>query len=413
MSRLSERLKSIGPASLVAAAFIGPGTVTTCSIAGSQFGYTLLWALLFSIIATLILQEMSARLGVIGRKGLGEALRDEFRKPVGRFISVFLVLSAIAIGNAAYETGNILGGVMGLEAITGAGRIEIGRFSPGFWGPVIGIIAFTLLFFGNYRTIEKGLIALVIIMSLTFIGTAIIVKPDLVKIVTGLFIPQIPEGGILTVAGLIGTTVVPYNLFLHASAVGERWSDPSKLAAARTDSIISIGAGGLISMAIVVTSAAAFHGKPVNITGASDMAVQLKPLLGNSSGIFLSLGLLSAGLSSAITAPLAAAYASSGILGWSRDTRGWKFRIIWIGVLLTGVMFSAARIKPVMAIFFAQVTNGILLPLIAIFLLKVMNNKKLLGEYKNGKLANIGGIAVVIITILLGAKSLLSLMNIF
>ncbi|TFH34161.1 MAG: divalent metal cation transporter, partial [Bacteroidia bacterium] len=141
LGKIRNRLKSVGPASLVAAAFIGPGTVTTCSIAGSKFGYTLLWALLFSVAATLILQEMSARLGVIGQKGLGEALRDEFKKPLGRIISVLLVLSAIAIGNAAYETGNILGGVMGLEAITGSSVVNIGRVSVGFWGPVIGLLA--------------------------------------------------------------------------------------------------------------------------------------------------------------------------------------------------------------------------------------------------------------------------------
>jgi len=412
LSTIGKRIKSIGPASLVAAAFIGPGTVTTCSIAGSRFGYTLLWALLFSVIATLILQEMSARLGVIGQKGLGEALRDEFKKPLGRIISIFLVLSAIAIGNAAYETGNILGGVMGLEAITGSSVIRIGEKAISFWGPLIGLLAFTLLFFGNYRTIERGLIALVIIMSLTFIGTAIIVKPDPGGILSGLFIPAIPEGGILTIAGLIGTTVVPYNLFLHASAVKERWNDPAMLPAARTDSIISIGAGGLISMAIVITSAAAFYGKSVTITGAADMAIQLKPLLGNSSSLFLSLGLLSAGLSSAITAPLAAAYATAGILGWPGKLKDKRFRIVWMAVLLTGVIFSAAGFKPVMAIFFAQVTNGILLPLVAIFLLKVMNNRHLLGTFRNGIFANIAGITVVAISILLGAKSLLSLLNI-
>ncbi|TFH34509.1 MAG: divalent metal cation transporter, partial [Bacteroidia bacterium] len=305
-----------------------------------------------------------------------------------------------------------LGGVMGLEAITGSSVVNIGRVSVGFWGPVIGLLAFGLLFFGNYRTIERGLVGLVILMSLTFISTAIIVKPNLAGILSGLIRPVIPEGGILTIAGLIGTTVVPYNLFLHASAVRERWSDASNLPAARIDSIISIGAGGLISMAIVVTSAAAFYGKPVEIGGAADMAIQLKPLLGKSSGLFLSFGLLAAGLSSAITAPLAAAYATSGILGWPGKIKETKFRLVWMAVLFTGVIFSIAGFKPVMAIFFAQVTNGLLLPLVAVFLLKVMNNKHLLGSFRNGMFANIAGLIVVAITIMLAVKSLLSLLHI-
>ena len=112
---MKARLSSIGPAALVTAAFIGPGTITTCTLAGASYGYALLWALLFSVIATIVLQEMAARLGIVARKGLGEALNAHFHSGVGRVIAVLLILSAISIGNAAYETGNILGGALGLE----------------------------------------------------------------------------------------------------------------------------------------------------------------------------------------------------------------------------------------------------------------------------------------------------------
>lgn len=335
----------IGPATLVAAAFIGPGTVTTCSIAGADYGYTLLWALLFSVIATLILQEMAARLGVAGQTGLGEALRREFSKPIPRIVTIILVLSAIAIGNAAYETGNIVGGAMGLSLITGTAILKIGNLNFYFWGPLIGIMAFILLWFGSYRTIEKGLITLVILMSLTFIGTALMVKPDISAIITGVVIPKLPAGGITTVAALIGTTVVPYNLFLHASASRERWSSSDGLRAARTDSVVSISLGGLISASIIITSAAAFYGKGITITGAGDMATQLEPLLGAFAPYFLAGGFMAAGLSSAITAPLAAAWATSGILGWKGGIRDWKFRMIWIVVLMTGVIFSMTGVK--------------------------------------------------------------------
>jgi len=110
---IKTRIQAIGPAALVSAAFIGPGTITTCTLAGAGFGYALLWALLFSIIACIILQEMAARLGIIARLGLGEALHAQFPAGAGRIISVLLILSAIGIGNAAYETGNIMGGAWG------------------------------------------------------------------------------------------------------------------------------------------------------------------------------------------------------------------------------------------------------------------------------------------------------------
>lgn len=411
MTSFISRIKSVGPAALVAAAFIGPGTITTCTITGAGFGYTLLWALLFSILATLILQEMSARLGLVAQVGLGEALRKEFRTPIGRIVSVLLVICAIAIGNAAYETGNIVGGSMGMASITGIEKVNIGSLSINIWGIVIGLIAFSLLITGNYNIIEKGLVVLVILMSITFITTAIIVKPDIKEILKGMFIPSLPEGSILTVVGLIGTTVVPYNLFLHASAVKQKWHDPSKLSMVRSDSIISISAGGLISMAVVITSAAAFYGKSVSITGASDMANQLGPLLGNSSSVFLSAGMLAAGISSAITAPLAAAYATSEILGWKSSMKNLRFKIIWIIVLLIGTIFSAIGFKPVNAIFVAQITNGILLPFIAVFLLKVMNNKELLGDMKNKRFSNITGGIVVIVSIVLGVKSIITVLG--
>jgi manganese transport protein len=409
--KISDRIKAIGPAALIAAAFIGPGTVTTCTLAGAGFGYSLLWALLFSMIATMVLQEMSARLGLIGQIGLGDALRKEFKSPLGKLMSTLLVLSAIALGNAAYETGNILGGAMGMTSMTGIDKVNIGSLSFNIWGLLIGAIAFSLLYTGSYKVIEKGLIGLVVLMSITFISTAILVKPDISEIFKGMFIPGIKPGSTLTIVGLIGTTVVPYNLFLHASLVKQKWKDPSMIGVVRGDNLISIGAGGLISMTIVITAATAFYGTGATISGASDMADQLGPLLGRASSFFLSLGLLSAGISSAITAPLAAAYATSEILGWDSSMKSRKFRMVWIIVLLTGTIFSIIGFKPINAIFIAQITNGILLPFIAIFLLKVMNNEKLLGNMKNGILANSIGFLVILVALLLGIKSVVTVLG--
>lgn len=402
----------IGPAALVTAAFIGPGTVTACTIAGANFGYALLWALAFSIIATVVLQEMSARLGIIGRTGLGEALRTEFSSTFGRIFSVLIVISAIAIGNAAYETGNILGGALGVEALTGVSEIEVFGGGLNIWGLLIGLIAFVILFFGNYKFLEKILVALVILMSLSFLITLVFLGPNLLEIVKGIFIPSMPKGSILTIAGLIGTTVVPYNLFLHAALVQEKWQKPEDLKEARRDIRISILFGGVISMAIVITSAAVFFGNNADITNAADMALQLEPLLGSWSKILVGFGLFAAGITSAITAPMAAAYATSGILGWKKDVKSRKFRFVWMVVLLTGVVFSTVGFKPITAILFAQAANGILLPIIAGFLLYVMNSKKILGEYVNSIRANVLGIIILLITLALGAKSLMSVFNI-
>ncbi len=408
-----KRLKEIGPGLLVTAAFIGPGTITTCTLSGANFGYGLLWGIVFSILATIILQEMTVRLGIIGQLSLGEALQKQFRSPLLKIITTILVISAIVIGNAAYETGNIVGASLGVIEISGLSKISIGKLSLNIWGPVIGIIAFFILQKGSYKIIEKIITALVLIMSLSFITTAIIIGPNLLELVKGMFEPSVPKNSIYMIIGLIGTTVVPYNLFLHSSTVMEKWKDPKNLPIARADLFISVLLGGLISISVVITSAVAFYGTSTSITGASDLANQLKPLLGEWSGIFMSIGLFAAGISSAITAPLAAAYATTGILNKESNYSSFWFRIVWKIILVIGIIFSAFGFNPIQIIVFAQLTNGLLLPLIAIFLLVVMNNSSILKKYKNNNIQNILAYFIIILTVLLGAKSITHALGLF
>jgi manganese transport protein len=402
-----RRFFRFGPGALVTAAFIGPGTITTCSLAGAQFGYALLWGMVFSVVATIVLQEMSARLGIITRNGLGEALRIQFSRPAPRIITAILVISAITIGNAAFQTGNILGASLGLQTLFGPEKLPLS-----FWVALNGIAAFILLMAGSYKLIEKILIALVIVMSITFLTTAIIISPDLPELLKGMAVPSIPRGSVLMLVGLIGTTVVPYNLFLHASAVAERWQSPSDIPEARWDISISVILGGLISMAIIVTSAVAFFGTGRDITTASDLAVQLEPLLGRWAKFVISTGLFAAGISSSITAPLAAAYATAGIMGWKRDLHSWRFRMIWMFILLAGILFAMIGFKPLEAILFAQAANGILLPLIAVYLLVVMNSRKIMGDNVNTTLSNILGTIVVLTAMGLGVRSILHVIGI-
>nr|WP_321410004.1 Nramp family divalent metal transporter [uncultured Carboxylicivirga sp.] len=400
-----KNFKNIGPGSLVTAAFIGPGTITTCSLAGANFGMALLWGLLFSIIATLILQEMTARLGIITQQGLGDAIRNLIQNPALKILSVVLIISAITIGNAAYETGNLIGAAMGIDTVLPGENIKVISL-------IIGLTAFVLLWLGSYRILEKVLIGLVILMSLVFLTTAIVIAPHFQSILKGIFIPSFPNGSALMLIGLIGTTIVPYNLFLHTSVVKERWKTKEDLPKARFDLFVSIILGGVISMSIVITSAMAFYATNHEIKGASNMAIQLEPILGSWAKYILASGLFAAGISSSITAPLAAAYATSGILGWKSTLKDWRFRLVWMIILGIGILFSSLDYKPIEAIWFAQITNGILLPIIATFLVLVMNNKKLLSDKINKPIANVAGIFVIIITLVLGLRSILSVTGI-
>ncbi|GAB4162215.1 MAG: Nramp family divalent metal transporter [Winogradskyella sp.] len=400
--------RNIGPGPLVAAAFIGPGTVTVCALAGANFAYALLWAMILSVFATIVLQEMAARLGIISQKGLSQVIRDEIKSPVLRGFSVVLILSAIVIGNAAYEAGNISGGALGLETLLGRPTIKIFNLDLSVIPWFLGFLAFILLYIGRYKVLEKVLVGLVILMSLAFLSAAILTKPQIFSVLKTMVVPQFPEQSILTIVALVGTTVVPYNLFLHASLAKTKWKTNSDIKLARKDTILAVVLGGIVSMGIIISAAAI---KTENISNAADLALALEPLFGTNAKYFLSIGLFAAGITSAITAPLAAAYVASGCLGWKIDLRSRRFRAVWIFILGLGVAFSSFGFKPIEIIKLAQVANGLLLPIIAGFLLWVMNKASVLGTYKNSKFQNILGLIILVITIFLGLKGILSVFN--
>lgn len=396
-----------GPATLVTAAFIGPGTVVTASLAGANFGYALLWALLFSVLATLILQEMAARLGIVTGRGLGENLRQQLQHKLLRALLYLLVIAAIVLGNSAYQGGNLTGASLGAEAIWGdtAWRLALAEHSKlNPWALLLGAIAAAILWQGRYQLIERWLIGLVLLMSLAFISSMLLTQPAWSAMLRGLLVPQLPEGATLTVIALIGTTVVPYSLFLHAASAAHKWQTTDKaqaLAESAADLRTAIPLGGLITLAIVSTAASAFFGKGLTLSNAGELALSLEPLFGASARYLMALGLLAAGLSSALTAPLAAAYALQGLLALNPQ----HFRLTWLLVMLIGIAVSSLGLKPLSVIWFAQVANGILLPVITLCLL-VAVNAKALGRYRNNRRQNLLGFSVLAITLLLSGRTL-------
>ena len=391
--------RDIGPGVLIAAAFIGPGTVTLCTIAGASFGYSLIWAIILSTFSTIVLQEMSLRIGLVTRMNLAEVIRTSIKsKILNRFI-ILLIISSILIGNTAYEAGNITGASLGISAII---NYESINYIPVF----IGLIAFVILYQGDYKILEKSLVSLVIVMSISFFITAIMTRPDITSLLKGIFKPQVNSSNLIVVLGLIGTTVVPYNIFLHSSLVSEKWNSIEKLKVARIESFISILLGGLVSLSIIITAASVSN---QNVTGVIDLAKGLEPLYGKFAIYFLGLGLFASGITSSITAPLAAAYVAKSCFGWNNSLKSKRFRLVWIFILITGVFVSMIKINPIEIIKFAQFSNSLLLPIIAIILLWLINDKNIISAKYNYKYQNIFGFFIVIISLILGIKGLLFL----
>ncbi len=402
---VARRRWRFGPGLLVTAAFIGPGTVTTASRAGAEFGFALLWAIMFAVIATLVLQEMAARLGLVTRLGLAEAMRKSIQPPWLRQTALVLVLTAIVFGNTAYQTGNLLGAGMGIEVITG--------ISSGVGATALGLtVAVILAIGGDSKKLLPALIGIVLAMSVAFLVTAFLTKPDVGQIGSGLVKVQLPEKSLLTVLALIGTTVVPYNLFLHASTVQQRWSASDDLGLsireARMDTAFAITLGGLVTMAIVATAAAAFFQSGTKLESAGDLAMQLEPVFGPAGKWQFAFGLAAAGITSAITAPLAAGYAAAGTFphASAKTAKATAVIVALIGTLLV-LIFGKS---PQATIVTAQAANGLLLPVVAVFLLLVMNRKSLLGRHCNNRAWNVAGGFVVLVACVLGVKSLVMLL---
>lgn len=404
INRILDVIKALGPGMIITASFIGPGTVTAMTRAGAGFGYSLLWAVLFSIIATIVLQEMIIRLAMVTRRGLGEAIYDLFDNRIGRFLTVWISMIAVAVGCAAYMSGDLLGTSLGLGHLL--------NIPTNILAPIVGIIIFFIGIRGSYKLIEKIIIGLMVVMGLTFITTMFMVQPDWGEVFSGMFMPSIPTGSIIMVIALIGTTVVPYNFFLHATTVHERFNGLEDLKLARWDTIVSITIGGIISAAILISAGTLMLGQDIN--NVIDLAGPLVPILGETwAPIFISVGLFAAGFSSALASPMGAAATVSSFFKWEGGIKNTKFKVIFGIVILIGVVTSAIGFEPLEVILIAQALNGIILPIIAILIFVIINKKGLLGKHKNGPLMNVIGFLVVAVVSFLGIYSMIDAVSSF
>ena len=400
---MQNKKPTLGPATLVTAAFIGPGTVTLCTLAGVNHGTDLLWALLLSIIATIYIQNTAARMSFSSGMGLVSVVRQGIPQKLLRIPLLLLIVSAIFVGNTAYEAGNISGAVLGLDQFIENRSLNLGGLSLSTGPLLIGLVVSLLIIFGNIELLKKLLIAIVILMSISFVMAAVLSAPSFSAILSGIFKPSLNAENTLTVVGLVGTTVVPYNLFLHAALVKDAADQGYNQKDLQKDTFIAVALGGLISMAIIIASSAV---QGADIQNAADLGLALKPLLGDSAVYLISAGLFAAGLSSAMTAPLAAAYVIGESMDLNKGEKSPLFKGIALFVLLIGILFASASYKPIEIIRFAQIANGLLLPIVGIFIFWMVNRSKLMHAQRPSLLQNICNLIIILFFIFLGVKSL-------
>lgn len=390
---------SIGPAVLITAAFIGPGTITLCVMAGVEHGFNLLWAMALSIVITIFIQNTAARIAWTTRKGLAKSLLSQTDSSLLKVLLSLLLISAIFIGNAAYEAGNLTGALIGIRGVLSLDAITFGGTQFDWFPYLLGGAVAAMLVVGSFRFLKQSLIFIVLLMSISFLVSAVMTQPNLSFILKGLIRPRFHPDEILTIVGLLGTTVVPYNLFLHAAMVAESPNVP--LQEIKKDTFVAIGLGGVISLCIII-SAASLEGMP--LANAADLGKALEPLYGSAAPLLMSFGFFAAGLTSALTAPIAAAFVVSECLNFSRES--WAYKATALVVLSVGVFFTTRGIVPLEIIRFAQIANGILLAVVGLILLSMVNNAKVMRGQTPTHLQNTIFIVIELFFIFLGIKSL-------
>tara|TARA_B100001540_G_C15744130_1_gene613705 strand:- start:13 stop:1212 length:1200 start_codon:yes stop_codon:yes gene_type:complete len=388
----------LGPGILITAAFIGPGTLTVCTIVGVNSGTLLLWAILFSVIITIITQNIAAKISWETKKGLAQVLLEHSNSPLKKWSMIILLISAIFFGNSAYEAGNITGAKIGLEQIIDS---KIFHFTDFDFLPLIICFLISIIYLmGSSELIKKILLLIVVFMSFSFIFAAIITKPDVLSVLNGILIPRFNTNELTLVLSVIGTTIVPYNLFLHSSLV-KNMSHINDFKQIRMDTIISVSIGGLISLCIVLAAA---NSDLKSVESVSDLGVALSPIYGKFSQHLISIGLFGAGISSAITAPLAASYVVTECFDWKQN--GNKAKFIFLFVLIIGTIFSSLDVNPITTIQLAQFFNGLLLPVIGAFLFLLVTSNRLKNYFKNQYLIKVTLAIILVFYIFLGLKNL-------
>ncbi|MEP7269581.1 MAG: Nramp family divalent metal transporter [Saprospiraceae bacterium] len=385
---LKKGVNSVLIWSVISAAFIGPGTVATCAKAGFQFGTSLLWAITFSIVATFLLQELVVRMSMSSGKNIGQILALKYQSANTRWISKALFM-AVLFGCCAYEAGNILGAVAGLKLVS--------PLTSSVLIILISGICFFLLYKGSISQLAKIMGLLVFFMGILFFFVAMTVDFNWSSFFSSALLPSLPGSSGTLLIALIGTTIVPYNLFLASGMKVDQ-----SLNSMRWGLLIAILIGGVISMAILISGILV-----KDSFSFSALYLSIKSKTGSTGAIFFALGLFAAGFSSAITAPLAAAICGQSLLGiktdkkWSTD--GKYYRMTWAIVLLTGTLFSLLKIQAIPVIIAAQGINGLLLPIVCIaFYMSIHDTSILRANYKHSSRWDLIYLFIIGVTCFLG-----------
>jgi len=390
-------LAVLGPGIITGNVDNDAGGITTYSVIGARFGYSMLWMLLLITFTLAMIQEMCARMGVVTGKGLADLIRERFGIRVTMVVMVLLVFTNLA------NTMGEFAGVAGASSILGLNRfIAI---------PVVAFSVWLLVVKGSYRAVEKVLLVFCVLF-LTYVISAFMAHPNWGDVAKSTVVPTFqmnPEFISLFIA-TIGTTIAPWMQFYQQSSVAEKAIDLKQYRYEILDTYIGSFLTNFVSFFIVVACASTLFVAGVRVDTAAEAAGALAPLAGKYASILFAVGLINASIMAAGVLPLSTAYSVAEAFGWESGV-GKSFREapLFYGLYTALIVLGAGTImfvpenKLIGIMLFSQAANGVLLPLILILMLKLINDKSLMGEYVNSRGKNIAVWAQAIVMIILAA----------
>jgi NRAMP (natural resistance-associated macrophage protein)-like metal ion transporter len=398
--RLGIFLMILGPGIITGSVDNDAGGITTYSVAGALYGYGLIWTLIPSFIVLVVIQEMNARMGIVTGKGLADLIRENAGIKVTFFIFIGLLFSGI--GNTTTEFAGV------------AGSMEVFGVSKYISVPVVAVLVWLLVVKGTYKIAER--IFLVFSVSLlTYVVSAIMGKPDWGEIGSAVIHPRVDMNtkSIAMVIGLVGTTIAPWMQFYMQSSVIEKGLKMTDYKYTVADVVVGCVITVVVAFFIMVACASTLHPNGVEINAAKDAALALKPLAGNLASQVFAFGLFIASIFSATILPLATAFFVCEAFGFEAGIdKKWdearEFYILYTGILVVSALIILIPKAPLIPItLWSQVINGILLPVVLVSMMILVNKKKIMGTFVNGRATNIIGWSAVAVLIGLSAALLI------
>ncbi len=395
-------LSVMGPGIITANVDNDAGGITTYSLAGSEFGYSLLWVFIPMIIALAVIQEMGVRMGIVSGKGLADLIREK----VGIKLT-FLMMVALLLANF----GNVLAEFSGIAVSTGI--FNIPRFVA---LPLAALFVWLLVVKGTYKSVEKVFL-LASALYFSYIIAGFLAQPDWGTAAANVFVPHITlsTAYITMVIGLVGTTIAPWMMFYLQSSVVEKGISLNNLKYSKADAIIGAIIVNIVAFFIVIACAATIYSTGVEVNNVADVSKALMPLAGQYASILFAFGFLNASLFAASILPLSTAYYVCESLGFEAGvSKSFKeapvFHGLYLGLIVLAVIIIMIPNVPLLSILYlSQVANGLLLPFVLILMLLIINDKSIMGEHVNSRLFNFIAIATALIVMGLSIGLVVSL----